>query len=128
MLEDESQETETLKLRKENKMWGVCLDSNAIQDGLFQTVIQYKRKENGEVVIISPKTTYKLDIKHVKELSAPPQYIYGECVSPCNHPDMIGIVCDIAWHFKLNCYFYIIKVNGRPKSKRYYDGDLNPIV
>ena len=52
-------------------MWGVCLDSNAIQDGLFQTVIQYKRKENGEVVIISPKTTYKLDIKHVKELSAP---------------------------------------------------------
>lgn len=101
---------------------------NAIQDGLFQTVIQYKRKENGEVVIISPKTTYKLDIKHVKELSAPPQYIYGECVSPCNHPDMIGIVCDIAWHFKLNCYFYIIKVNGRPKSKRYYDGDLNPIV
>ena len=40
-------------------MWGVCLDSNAIQDGLFQTVIQYKRKENGEVVIISPKTTYK---------------------------------------------------------------------
>ena len=58
-------------------MWGVCLDSNAIQDGLFQTVIQYKRKENGEVVIISPKTTYKLDIKHVKELSAPPQYIYG---------------------------------------------------
>ena len=31
-------------------MWGVCLDSNAIQDGLFQTVIQYKRKENGEVV------------------------------------------------------------------------------
>ncbi len=36
-------------------MWGVCLDSNAIQDGLFQTVIQYKRKENGEVVIISPK-------------------------------------------------------------------------
>ena len=109
-------------------MWGVCLDSNAIQDGLFQTVIQYKRKENGEVVIISPKTTYKLDIKHVKELSAPPQYIYGECVSPRNHPDMIGIVCDIAWHFKLNCYFYIIKVNGRPKSKRYYDGDLNPIV
>ena len=91
-------------------MWGVCLDSNAIQDGLFQTVIQYKRKENGEVVIISPKTTYKLDIKHVKELSAPPQYIYGECVSPCNHPDMIGIVCDIAWHFKLNCYFYIINV------------------
>ena len=98
-------------------MWGVCLDSNAIQDGLFQTVIQYKRKENGEVVIISPKTTYKLDIKHVKELSAPPQYIYGECVSPCNHPDMIGIVCDIAWHFKLNCYFYIIKDNTESQTK-----------
>ena len=107
---------------------GHYIDHELVQGIEADCAARIKRKENGEVVIISPKTTYKLDIKHVKELSAPPQYIYGECVSPCNHPDMIGIVCDIAWHFKLNCYFYIIKVNGRPKSKRYYDGDLNPIV
>ena len=107
---------------------GHYIDYELVQGIEADCEARIKRKENGEVVIISPKTTYKLDIKHVKELSAPPQYIYGECVSPCNHPDMIGIVCDIAWHFKLNCYFYIIKVNGRPKSKRYYDGDLNPIV
>jgi len=71
-------------------MWGVCLDSKAIQEGLFQTVIQYKIKENGEVII--------------------------------------GIICGVYWHFKLNCYFYKIKVNGRVKSKRYYDNDLNPAV
>ena len=111
-------------------MWGLCRDIKAIQDRVFQTVtvIQYKIKENGEVFIISPETTYKLDIKHIKELPASPQYIYGEHVSPCNHPDMIGIVCGVYWHFKLNCYFYQIEVNGRTKSKRYYDGDLNPAV
>ncbi len=109
-------------------MWGVCLDSYAIQEGLFQTVIQYKIKENGEVMILLPETVYKPDIKYVKELPTPPQYRYGEQVSPANSPDIIGIICKVRWHFKLNCYFYHIKVNGRVKSKRYYDNDLLPIV
>lgn len=111
---------------KEDKMWGICLDSKAIQEGLFQSVIQYRIKENGEVVIILPETAYRPDIKYIKELSIPPRYAYGEEVSPCNHPDIIGIICDVRWHFKLNCCFYKIKVNGRVKSKRYYDNDLNP--
>ena len=109
-------------------MWGVCLDSKAIQSGLFQTVIQYKTKENGDVVIIFPETIYKPDIKYIKELPISPQYIYGEPVSPCNQPDIIGIICGVCWNFKLNCYFYKIKVNGRVKSKLYYDDDLNPDV
>ena len=50
---------------KEDKMWGVCLDSQSIQEGLSQTVIQYKIKENGEAVIILPETAYKPDIKYI---------------------------------------------------------------
>lgn len=109
-------------------MWGICLDNNVIQEGLFQTVIQYEIKENGEVVIILPETVYKPDIKFIKELSVPPQYIYGEQVLLCDHPDITGIICGVCWHFKLNCCFYKIKVNGRVKSKRYYDNDLKPVV
>ena len=43
-------------------MWGLCLDRNAIQEGLFQTVIQYEMTENGEVLIILPETVYKAKI------------------------------------------------------------------
>lgn len=105
-------------------MWGICLDSKAMQEGLFQTVIQYKMEENGEVVITLPETAYKPDIKYIRELPVRPQYIYGEQVSPCNHPDISGIIYGVYWHFKLNCCFYKIKVNGKVKSKRYYDNDL----
>lgn len=108
-------------------MWGICLDSEAIQAGLFQKVIQYKIDENDNVVILLPKTTFQPNKKHIRELSKPPAYRYGEQVSPCNHPDMIGLICDIRWHFKLQCCFYTIRVNGKMKSKRYYADDLNRI-
>ena len=49
-------------------MWGIYLDSKAIQEGLFQTVIQYRIKENGEAEIILPETVYKPDMKYIREL------------------------------------------------------------
>ncbi len=120
-------------------MWGICLDSDTMQEGLFQKVIQYRIDENDEVVITLPKTTTKPNRKHIRELSVPPKYIYGERVSPYNHPDIIGVICDIHWHFKLNCCFYKIKVKGKSplpmtggqkwkiKSKRYFDDDLSKL-
>ena len=99
-------------------MWGICLD---IEGSLSQAVVQYEIADNGEVLITLPETTYKPDIKYIRALSGAPKYSYGDQVSPCNHPDITGVICGIHWHFKLNCCFYTIKVNGKVKSKRYYD-------
>lgn len=85
-------------IAKQEQMFAVCLDSKAIHEVLFQSVIQYKIKGNGEAVIILPKTVFKPDIKYIKELPISPQYIYGEQVSPCNHPDIAGIICGVSWH------------------------------
>lgn len=60
----------------------------------------------------------------IKELSTPPRYTYGEQVSPLNHPDMVGVIVKIGWHFKQNCYFYLIKINEKIKSRRYFEDDL----
>lgn len=79
-------------------------------------------------MIILPKTVFKPDIKYIKELLISPRYIYGEQLSLCNHPDIAAIIYAVGWHIRLNCYFCKIKVNGRVKSKRYYDNDLNPAV
>lgn len=104
-------------------MWGICLDIKTREDGLFQAVVQYKI-DNSKAVIILPKAHYELDIKRIRGLLAPPRFVYGEQVSPCNHPDIIGVVVGIHWHFKRNCCIYTISVNGKTKSKRYFDDDL----
>ncbi len=104
-------------------MWGICLDSKALEDGLFQTVVQYEI-DNSKALVISPKANYELDIKGIRELPAPPRFVYGEQVSPRNHPGMTGMIIGIRWHFKRNCCFYTISVNGKTRSKRYFDDDL----
>ncbi len=37
-------------------MWGICLDSKALEEGLFQTVVQYKI-DNSKAIVILPKAT-----------------------------------------------------------------------
>ena len=104
-------------------MWGICLDGKALEDGLFQAVVQYKT-DNGKAFVRLPKAKYGLEIERIRELPVPPRFVYGEQVSPCNHPDMTGVIVGIRWHFKRNCCFYTISVNGKKRSKRYFDEDL----
>ena len=108
-------------------MWGIYLDSRAFKDGLFQAVVQYKI-DNGKALAMLPKANYELDIKRIRELQAPPRFVYGEKVSPCNHPDMVGVIVGINWHFKRACCFYTISVNEKIRKKRYFDDDLISVV
>lgn len=38
-----------------------------------------------------------------------------------------GIIRDVIWHFKDECWLYFIEVNGKKISKRYYEDDLQLI-
>ena len=107
-------------------IWGICLDSKAGEVGLFQAVVQYKI-DNGKALVMSPKANYGLDIKRIRELPTPPRFVYGEQVSPCNHPDLTGVIIGIRWHFNRNCCFYTISINGKTKSKRYFDDLISTI-
>ncbi len=60
-------------------MWGIWLDSKALEVGLFQAVVQYKI-DNSKALVISPKANYGLEIKRIRELSAPPRFVYAETV------------------------------------------------
>ncbi len=80
---------------------GICLDSKAWENGLYQAVVQYKI-DNRKALIISPKASYELDIREIQELPASPRFVYGEQVSPCNHPDMTGVIIGIRWHYISN--------------------------
>lgn len=108
-------------------MWGICLDSKALENGLFQAVVQY-RTDNNKALVILPEVHYELDIKSIRELPAPPRFVYGEQVSPCNHLDLTGVIVGIHWHFRRNCCFYTISINEKTRSKRYFDDDLIPAI
>ena len=105
--------------------WGVCLDFDTYDIGLFQTVVQYTADEAGEMAIImSPVTMIHVKKSNIRELQTPPQFSYGEKIVPHNHFDINGNVVGIYWHFKLNCFYYRIRIADKIKSKRYFEKDL----
>ena len=114
-----------------SKRWGLYLDSSAeaYEKRLAQAVIQYETNETtGEVILIYPQVTYALDKANIRELEEPPKFVYGEAVSPCNHMELVGEILRIRWHFKKQCYFYIIKIDEKVRSKRYFDEDLVEVI
>ncbi|MDE6731710.1 MAG: hypothetical protein K2J77_02385 [Oscillospiraceae bacterium] len=103
-------------------MWGVCLDINAPE--LFQTVVQYIEKDEKTAVLISPENDYALALESIKQLSAPPEFVYGARVSPLIRPEIEGSIARIFWHFDKKRYYYKIEINGEFKSKRYFAEEL----
>ncbi len=107
-------------------MWGICYDVNTYPD-MYGLVIEYKLLNQDRAFVILPKNGYQLNPKEIKKLPEPPKYIYGQEVCPCNHPEMTGIISEIYWHFKKNCYYYKIQIGKKLKSKRYFDNDLKQL-
>lgn len=104
-------------------MFGICLDVEVAEGKLSQAIVQYIVEEN-HAIIIAPVSEVRLPVSKIRELSTPPKFFYGESVSPINHLDMIGKIHTIKWHYNLGCCFYHIQVDGKVKSKRYFDEDL----
>lgn len=107
--------------------WGVCLDFEAYHFGLFQSVVQYTIDgADDKAIILFPKTTYQGRKTKIMELQTSPKFNYDEKVIPYNHPDIIGIVVGIYWHFDRKCFYYKIKEKEKIKKKRYFANDLFP--
>ena len=103
-------------------MWGVCLAHSA--DELFQTIIQYE-VQDGKALI--SKSGLTVDLKHIKPLCDPPEYVFDSSVSPIDHPELAGKIAKIYWHFNRECYYYKISVNGKMKSRRYFADELDSL-
>lgn len=106
-------------------MWGICLDCTVCGGSLFHTVIEYERSADGSTVtIIQPIRGVPVSASDVMQMDNSPRFVYGEAVSPVNHPELVGVIREIGWHFDNQDYMYLLTVNGRKKSKRYYSCDL----
>lgn len=111
-------------------MWGICFDTieregKIFPVELFQRVIEYEISEESAVAcLVYPVEGVQIAVDKIRALDNPPQFTDGELVSPVNHPEMVGVIRGIGWHFEKQEYMYFITVNGRKKSKRYYYKDL----
>ena len=112
------------------KMWGICFDTivcegKTLPSGLFQCVVEYEICIDSTTAnLVYPVEGVQIAVDKLRALDKPPQFMNGDLVSPVNHPDMVGVIRGIGWHFENQDYMYFISVNGRKKSKRYYDKDL----
>ena len=106
-------------------MWGICLDILTDEGNLFQKVVEYQLDSVGHIAnILQPTNGIQISINAIKPINEPPEFVYGDFVSPVNHSDIKGKIESIIWHFKNMDYIYYISVNGKKKSKRYYAKDL----
>lgn len=104
-------------------MFGICQDMEVAEGKLSQAIVEYIIEEN-HAIIIAPIPEGRLPVSKIRKLTTPPKFFYNDLVSPTNHLDMIGKIHTIKWHYNLDCCFYHIQVNGKVKSKRYFDEDL----
>ena len=108
-------------------MWGMCFDVDVLNGALYQSVVEYVIEDN-KVQLISPVDNVVLEISKIKEIPKVPRFVYGELVSPVNHLDMKGKIHTIKWYFNLNACYYYIQVDGKNKSKRYFEEDLVGVI
>lgn len=111
-------------------MWGICFDTvvcegKTVPSKFFQCVVKYEICTDSTIASLTyPVEGVQIAVDKIRALDNPPQFMNGDLVSPANHPDIVGVIREIGWHFGRQEYLYFISVNGRKKSKRYYDRDL----
>lgn len=111
-------------------MWGVCFllnecDGQLVPSELFQAVVQYEISEDQTAAVITyPMQGVRIATDMIMPLKSPPRFVVGDLVSPANHPEKVGVIREVGWHFNKNAYIYFISIDGKKKHKRYYSDDL----
>lgn len=89
---------------------------------LFQHVIPTIELRDGKLSYNSQVFDSK-EVRFIKE----PKYTYLDRVRIKNHPQIIGQIDEIMYHFKNDCPIYYLLVDGKKCKTRYYASDLEKV-
>jgi hypothetical protein len=70
--------------------------------------------------------TFRVRPELLRKVSAPRFQIGGKVTTDVGGLATLGEVAEIRWHFKENAPIYFLRINGKSKSKRYWERDLAP--
>lgn len=102
-------------------------DLHKLKD-LKQSIVECIDIDSGFLVLKSENIIFRVSPIIFQSCKKPPFFI-GDNVKVVNSKGNIeyGIVKDMYWHVKNNIYIYILEVNGKMKSRRYNEMDLERI-
>lgn len=81
----------------------------------------------GDYVILKIDNTHSIRLNSaIVQNAQEPDYFVGDKVKMLNSKGVLeyGEIKDFYWHVKDNKYIYLLEVNGKMKSRRYYVEDL----
>ncbi len=91
--------------------------------GVYQSKVYIcKSIQNKHLIIQNGRTELKIqfdDFNRIKE----PKYHFGEQVEVM-YLEKTGNVEDIYWHYKSEKHIYFLIIDGKKKSRRFYEEEL----
>ena len=102
--------------------WARCFFVEGSSE-LSSRVVPYKITSPGVATVMYKGKNYDIPLDRIQRIE-PPKFTYGDFVSPVNHPELVGIVSDMIYHGAKKAPMYFIEINGKKKSKRYFENDL----
>lgn len=93
-----------------------------------QPIVEIIGKNGGYLIIKSGNSVCRISPSIVQDCKKP-KFFVNDNVKFYNTKGYIefGVIKDLYWHINNNQYIYIIEVNGKIKSKRYCDKDLEKV-
>jgi len=101
--------------------WAVCLDIEF--PFMFQRVVSCEKISEKVVCVHYSDNHYQISVDMIKPIG-PPDFTYGEWVSPVNRPELVGFISDIIFHFANDMPMYFLSIDSKRKPKRYFARDL----
>ena len=101
--------------------WAICFYIDV--PCLFQRVVSYEKESSQVVTVFYRGEFFKVPMDKMREIN-PPKFAYGDTVSPANHLELTGVITDIVYHGGREEPMHFIEINGKRKSKRYFEDDL----
>lgn len=92
---------------------------------LVTNIYQFIKTEEEYNILIMNGEKIRVKDEIIKELPEP-KFKIGESVY-IHKKEEIGMVWTYFWHDKKEEYFYFLYVNGKKKSKRYFNDELKKI-
>ncbi len=92
---------------------------------LVTNIYQFIKTEEEYNILIMNGEKIRVKDEIIRELSEP-KFKIGESVY-IHEKEIFGMVWTYFWHSKKEKYFYYLYVNGKKKSKRYFDDDLKKV-
>ncbi len=100
-------------------------DENSLSVYWSSAIIFYcTGEENGFLIITKGNEQFRIKPELYKTVNYRPKFGYGDKLKELTPPYRIGEIEAIVWHFKRRKPYYILKIDGKIKTRWYFEEDL----